>query len=286
MPSYADLQTEACYLAETAPPAMTVLANRLRARYPGSDIGMRGDNHHLNGYHRSRRWIKESRFCTNTTYSISRTAGDRTGGDSNWYTGIDITVAPEELFEMCRRLDVAIRAGKLEKITEWYGNFGGDLIVDGFDNIANRIATSDISHLKHLHASFDRGRANEDHSDVFDVLTGGDDDSMFCKFGDSGPKVKAMQLQLLMLDPACLPRFGADGGYGEETANANSRLVSGGDGRIYGPDEWATMQKLVASRFGGKGEKGDKGDQGVAGKTPISVSFGPITATVTEYATV
>lgn len=286
MPSYADMQSEPCYVAEVSPPALTRLANALRARFPGAEVGQRGDNHHLNGYHRSRRWIRESRFCTNGTYSVSRTSGDKSGGDANWYTAIDIGVAADDLFAMCRRLDAAVRAGVLEKVTEWYGNFGGDDIVDGFDNIANRLASSDSSHLKHLHISFDRGRANEDHSDVLAVLVGEDEDSMFCKYKDSGPKVKAMQLQLLTLDPAALPRFGADGGYGDESAAALSRLVSGGDGRVYGPDEWATMQKLVASRVGGKGEKGDPGDRGVPGKTPISVSFGPITATVTEYATV
>lgn len=278
---------EPCYLAEIAPPAMTRLANALRARFPNGDIGMRGDNHHLNGYHRSRRWIKESRYCTNGTYSISRTTGDRSGGDPNWYTAIDVDPGDQdELHAMCRRLDEAIRAGLLEKITEWYGSFGGDDIVDGWDNILNRLASSDSSHLKHLHAGFDRGRADEDHADVLAVLLGEDEDSMFCKYKDSGPKVKAMQLQLLILDPAALPRFGADGGYGDESAGALSRLVSGADGRTYGPDEWATMQKLVAARVGGKGAKGDPGERGVPGKTPISVSFGPITATVTEYATV
>jgi len=46
--------------------------------------------------------------------------------------------------------------------------------VDGWDNISDRIASADSSHLTHLHMSFDRGRANEDHADVLAVLIGED----------------------------------------------------------------------------------------------------------------
>lgn len=175
MPSYAQLDDEAAWRAETAAPGIATLAAGLRAHYAGAEIGIRGDNNHLNGYHRSRRWIKESAFCTNRTYSVSRTAGDKSGGDSNWACAIDFGGIPQaELHQVCKRLDAAVRAGRLEKITEWYGNFGDDDRVDGFDNISNRMASSDSSHLFHLHMSFDRGRANEDHSDLLAILIGDD----------------------------------------------------------------------------------------------------------------
>ncbi|HZM78467.1 MAG TPA: hypothetical protein VFC19_22300 [Candidatus Limnocylindrales bacterium] len=176
MPTYDQLDDEAAWRAETAAPALQTLGDRLRLHWPGAEIGIRGDNNHLRGYHRSRRWIKESGFCTNRSYSVSRAAGDRSGGDSNWACALDFGGIPQsELHAVCRRLDTAVRAGLLEKITEWYGNFGGDDRVDGWDNISNRIASSDSSHLTHLHMSFDRGRANEDHSDVLAVLIGEDD---------------------------------------------------------------------------------------------------------------
>lgn len=176
MPTYDQLDNEAAWRAEFAAPALQELGDRLRLHWPGAEIGIRGNNVHLRGYHRSRRWIKESRFCENHSYSVSRTPGDKTGGDSNWACAMDFGgISQSELHAVCKRLDAAVRAGRLEKITEWYGNFGGDDRVDGWDNISNRVASSDSSHLTHLHMSFDRGRANEDHSDVLAVLIGEDD---------------------------------------------------------------------------------------------------------------
>lgn len=173
MPTYAQLGDEQAWRDEFAAPALVALAAALHGRYPAAEIGIRGDNDHLRGYHRSRRWIKESAFCTNRTYSVSRTAGDVSGGNSNWACALDFGGIPQaELHAVCKRLDAAVRAGRLEKITEWYGNFGGDDRVDGYDNIANRLASSDSSHLTHLHMSFDRGRANEDHSDLLAILIG------------------------------------------------------------------------------------------------------------------
>ena len=175
MPTYDQLDNEAAWRDEHAAPALQTLTNRLRLHWPGAEIGIRGDNKHLSGYHRSRRWIKESVFCTNRSYSVSRTTGDRSGGDPNWSCAMDFGGIPRsELHAVCKRLDVAVRAGHLEKITQWYGNFGDDDRVDGWDNISNRIASSDSSHLTHLHLSFDRGRANDDHSDLLAVLTGVD----------------------------------------------------------------------------------------------------------------
>lgn len=174
MPSYEELQQEDAWRDEYSPAALKALSSGLEAYWPGAKCYVRGDNDHTRGYHRSRRWIQESIYCTNRTYSVSRTPGDRGGGDPNWSCALDLTnLSQEDLHAACRRLDEACRAGRLEKITEWYGNTGGDSIVDGWDNISNRPASSDSSHLTHLHISFDRGRANEDHSDVLKILTGG-----------------------------------------------------------------------------------------------------------------
>jgi hypothetical protein len=176
MPSYLELAAEPWWRDEYIPPNLKILCERLQAFYGvgWTHIGCKGDNNHLRGAHRSRAWIKKSIYCTDRLYTVSRTSGDRSGGDSNWLAGMDATIPNDKLIAACRRLDEAVRAGLLEKITEWYGNDDGDNRVDGYDNIANRVASSDASHLWHLHLTFDRGRANEDHTDVYEILTGDD----------------------------------------------------------------------------------------------------------------
>lgn len=174
MATLAQLQAEAAWRAEFTPVALMNLGTRLAAyfRIPPSAVGTRGNTSHLSGYHRSRRWVKTSAYCVSRTYSVSRTAGDRSGGSDDAVSGMDVTLPTTQLLPACQRLDIAVRAGRLEKITEWYGNVDGDQQVDGYDNISNRVASSDSSHLWHLHMSFDRGRVDEDHTDVFRVLTG------------------------------------------------------------------------------------------------------------------
>lgn len=104
----------------------------------------------------------------------------------------------------------------------------------------------------------------------------GGDITMFCSQGDKSDAVKAMQLQLLQLDPNCLPRFGPDGDFGGETQSALSRLVTGGEPTYYGPDAWALMQQLIAARFGtGKGEKGDPGPAGPQGEPGAAAVLAP-----------
>jgi hypothetical protein len=174
VPTYAELDREVWWGREYAPPTLAFLAHSVRTYFglASGAVGIKGDNRHLRGYHRSRAWIQNSRYCTNRVYSVSRTPGDRHGGDPNWLSALDVSAPPRILLPMCRRLDTAVRSGRLEKVTEWYGNMDGDTRVDGYDNIANRLAASDSSHLYHLHASLDRGRAGETHLDLYLILTG------------------------------------------------------------------------------------------------------------------
>ncbi len=164
--------TDPYYLAEEVPTNLRALGVRLREHFkvPAINIGFKGDTAHLRGYHRSRAFLLNSPYATNRGYSVVE-AGNG-GGDPDWVSAIDISLPDRDLLPMCKRLDAAVRAGKLEKVSEWYGNLGGDTRVDGYDNIHNRVATSDRSHLWHCHMSFIRGRANDDHTDVFNVLAG------------------------------------------------------------------------------------------------------------------
>lgn len=177
MPTLAQLKLEPAFDLEFQPPALETLCRRLTAFYgvPRGYIGSKGNEAHLRGYHRSWRWLRDSRWCTNRTYSRTETPGNRDPWNGDALSAIDATIPRTPLLETCRRLDAAVRAGRLEKITEWYGNTDGDDRVDGYNNIANRVASSDSSHLWHLHMSFDRGRVNENHDDLYAILTGDDD---------------------------------------------------------------------------------------------------------------
>lgn len=174
MDTESQMIAEAAWRAEIVPVEMGYLARNLRNHYGLSidAVGMRGNTAHRRGYHRSRRWILESKFCTDRRYSVTETPSNMGGGNFNWVCAIDITLPLSHLLPACRRLDIDVRAGRLEKVAEWYGNLDGDTRVDGYNNIANHPATSDNSHLWHLHISFVRGHANDNHADVFRTLTG------------------------------------------------------------------------------------------------------------------
>lgn len=159
--SYDTLDNEAAWRAQTVPPALESLGAGLRAHYGvGRDrIGSPGNNLHLRGGHRSRRWILQSAYCTNRTYTVTYTADKL--GDEDWYSAIDIDPDDQaELIAMTRRLDAACRAGLFPEISEWFGNLGGDSVVDGWNNITKRPASSDSSHLSHTHITLLRQYAN------------------------------------------------------------------------------------------------------------------------------
>lgn len=156
MPTYAQLQREAAWNAERTEPEMRAAVDQIRIGLglPWANIGFKGDNLHLNGAHRSQRWIQESQWCTNRTYTVDH--------NLSWslrdsIAGIDITPSSNtQMLLICRRLDLAARAGEIEELYEWYGNVDGDQIVDGWNNIENRVARSDSSHLWHLHMTIHR----------------------------------------------------------------------------------------------------------------------------------
>jgi hypothetical protein len=161
------------YKQEIVPEGLAVLQVKLRAHFKvgAMAIGCRGNPEtHFRGYHRSRAFILNSPRCTDRGYSV--TAEVNKGGNPNWVSGMDMTLPKAVLLAVCQRLNAAVLSGKMEKVLEWYGNLDGDTRVDGYDNIANRVASSDSSHLWHLHFSVARAHANDNHDDLFYVLTG------------------------------------------------------------------------------------------------------------------
>ena len=177
MPSYLQLQAEVWWGREYQPPTLAALCDGLRSHFAvGPEaIGSKGDNNHLYGYHRSRAWILNSGYSAYGTGDYSVQAAADRQGDSDWLCAVDINPGSvDKLIAMCQRLDAAVRAGRCPQLREWYGNVDGDQVVDGWDLLRGRAATSDSSHLWHLHLSFLRGRAGDDHSTLYAILTGDD----------------------------------------------------------------------------------------------------------------
>lgn len=178
MVTYAQLGAEPYWNRERAPDSLVRLGRRLCAAHkrPTNAFGIKGDNAHLNGSHRSQEWIKKSKYCTNRTYTVQ--AG-LNATQELYICGFDYNPGSERLMiELCRRLDREVRAGRLEIVREWYGNDDGDNRVDGYNNVANKIASSDASHLWHIHLTCDRRRLQDDAAinHIGDVLLGEEQD--------------------------------------------------------------------------------------------------------------
>lgn len=202
------ITSDRAWVHETVPASLVQLGERLRVFFgvPVGNVGFKGDTEHRRGYHRSREFLLNSAYATNRRYSTAEPGN--TGGDGSWVCAMDLSLPHDVLVAVCRRLDLAVRGGRLEKVAEWYGNTGGDNRVDGYDNIANAVASSDPSHLWHVHCSFLRSRAGEDHSDVYAVLTGEDDDDMDAKTFVGLLRDPAVRLELQNITKEA--RFGFD----------------------------------------------------------------------------
>jgi len=181
VPTYAQMQAERWYAEEIATPELLDLGRRMCSALgvPLANFGSKGDNQHLNGGHRSQAWIENSRWCTNRTYA---TESGLTATEKRWLSAFDITPATrDQMLRISQNVDRVTRAGQLEELVEWYGNTNDDQRVDGWDNIRNAVASSDSSHLWHLHGRFRRKvmRDPEVMDRVFNAVingTGGDDD--------------------------------------------------------------------------------------------------------------
>lgn len=73
------------------------------------------------------------------------------------------------------------------------------------------------------------------------------DMAVIARHGDGGETVTKMQKEILAAGGS-LPRWGADGSYGDETAAALRALVGGGDGRVYDSGDRALLTVLAAQR--------------------------------------
>lgn len=152
MLTYEQLRAEQVWRDQVEPPELRTLRQELEKYYDPSktNIGTYGDNRHVKGYHRSRAWILGSKYCENRTYSVTETEGNRSGGNENWISAIDITVGQARSVAIAHRLNVAKGNGALPYVRQ--------IILE--------------RDPWHVHVSLDRAYANVRHTVLFEVITG------------------------------------------------------------------------------------------------------------------
>lgn len=152
MPTGDQLKSEPEWGAQFVPPNLKAFVAQLEAYYDPSvvNVGAYGDYRHLKGYHRSRRWIRESRYCTNDSYSVTETQGNRSGGDENAISGVDLILGQARSTQVWERVNVAKQQGRLPFLRE------------------NKLERSPW----HNHFGIDRGYSNGDFAYFFAVITG------------------------------------------------------------------------------------------------------------------
>lgn len=98
---------------------------------------------------------------------------------------------------------------------------------------------------------------------VGDVAEGIEGD-MYTAKNANGKDVETLQRRLMAANgegawvkgSGCLPNYGPDGGYGDETARALAAVIAGApnvtpDGSVYGPAELVAVDVALAKRYGG-----------------------------------
>jgi hypothetical protein len=178
MVTLAQMQADPYYRREIVPPALTGLGDEMcrRTGRPRDAAGDRGDRFHLSGAHRSQRFIVNSALSTSRTYTVQ---SGLTAAQLDWIAGFDFTPGNvEDMIDQSRRLVGAMKAGRLDEVLAIYCNVDGDQVVDGWDNVRDRAASSDSSHLWHWHLTIDRRYANDPAlmARIVAIALGEDDD--------------------------------------------------------------------------------------------------------------
>lgn len=222
------LKREAVWRHETVPPRLADLADAIRIALslPNSGVGTIGDYRHLKGYHRSRAWILQSKYCTNRTYSVTETEGNRSGGNDNWIAGLDILAGKALSTLIYDRIKYARQQGRLPHLRQ--------VILE--------------NDPWHVHLSIDRAHANDDHTTLLATITGtlGRETPMVTlpvtlpvlREGSSGEHVETAQGLL----NARGQQVKIDGDFGPKTEHATRQMqidhgAESVDG-VWGPETW------------------------------------------------
>ncbi len=155
---------------EYAPDELAWLRTCVRAHWDltDNDLGIKGDTGHDYGRHRSHRWlIGHGGFADYSIQDVRDQSPDR-----DVLAALDISLPLALLAEACTALLAASLTGTLPpQVAEWFGTVDGVTVV-GWDAINNEPATSDSSHLYHLHLGFFRSRVHLDHTAVLHLILG------------------------------------------------------------------------------------------------------------------
>lgn len=194
--------TDPYYRAEAVPQSIEDMAAPLCRAYgvPADAFGDKGNVYHDYGYHRSRAWIfnsPDSRYGY-SDYSV-QTSRDR-AGDQNWISAFDFTPGAwgtqdnrQKMITLTKRMRAAARAydPRLADLREIAGTEDGRTVVTFKAQGGADLSPFDSSHLDHLHGSFWRDSAANNHQGIVDVLlgTGGDEDDM----GQSTPPIEILK---------------------------------------------------------------------------------------------
>ncbi|MDG4784364.1 hypothetical protein O7626_41120 [Micromonospora sp. WMMD1102] len=255
-----------------------------------NEVGIIGDPNHRGGYHCGRDRVDDD------DYSVRESSRDRSGL-TEAASALDIgqwstTVAGKrhDLRSMSIWLVAQCKAGAADTrdIREVIYSPDGD-VVKRWDRLGKR-SSGDSSHRWHTHISYHRDatRAGRDLTALFRRylttigLAAGEDDDMFCQYGQRGAAVKLLQYRLHNLghSPGDI-----DSTYGDKTAVALAaavRAYNGAvtDGRTYGPEQMIYLDVMWSRKYGGGGQPGPAGPPGAPGPAGPPGPAGDVTATV------
>lgn len=228
-------------------------------------LGIVGDSRHIGGYHQGEGNV------SSTDYSVDESPRDERGL-TGAASAIDIgafSKGGKTLRELSLWIvgQCAAGAADTRDIREVIYSPDGRT-VKRWDRLGIR-SSGDSSHLTHTHISFFRDSETRDKTGLFRrFFEGGptriDGGIMLPSYGDTGPEVRYWQ-RVLIAAGEVLPRYGADGDYGDEMKAAVLSWYKrhGGDPAKF---DGKTITDWTAFSLQRKVFTGQRGPAGPAGK--------------------
>ncbi|MFY1655996.1 peptidoglycan-binding domain-containing protein [Micromonospora sp. WMMD1274] len=261
----------------TAPPNLLAVrklllahldVDKTRARaddLESAEVGIVGDPAHRGGYH-----CGSDRVITND-YSVVESSRDRTGL-TRYASALDVGQfkvrsggATHNLrtFSTWIVTQCAANTADTRDIREVIYSPDGRT-VRRWDRLGKR-SSGDNSHVFHTHFSFFRDaiKAGRDQTRLFrryltEIRLIEGSIQMFCKHGDRGENVRALQYALHNIG---FPPGTIDGAYGDATAaalkQAEASIGVTSDGMTYDADSYTRVQALFVKRFSGQNAQQD-----------------------------